>query len=82
MAKGKGKNGAKWAPAPAPPHGAGRRAQGLGSGMASTTAGPEPLPLAPGVKYRRILLKLSGEALMGSGNSASTRRRSPRSPTS
>src|SRR6185369_10123535 len=23
------------------------------------------LPLAPGVKYRRILLKLSGEALMG-----------------
>jgi uridylate kinase len=25
------------------------------------------LPLAPGVKYRRILLKLSGEALMGSG---------------
>jgi len=34
-------------------------------------AGPPPqpkLPLAPGVKYRRILLKLSGEALMGSGN--------------
>src|SRR3954453_10722862 len=26
------------------------------------------LPLAPGVKYRRILLKLSGEALMGSGS--------------
>src|SRR5580765_1490835 len=25
------------------------------------------MPLAPGVKYRRILLKLSGEALMGSG---------------
>jgi uridylate kinase len=25
-------------------------------------------PLAPGVKYRRILLKLSGEALMGAGN--------------
>jgi uridylate kinase len=25
-------------------------------------------PLAPGVKYRRILLKLSGEALMGGGN--------------
>jgi uridylate kinase len=25
-------------------------------------------PLAPGVKYRRILLKLSGEALMGSSN--------------
>jgi uridylate kinase len=28
---------------------------------------PRP-PLAPGVKYRRILLKLSGEALMGGGN--------------
>ena len=27
---------------------------------------PHP-PLAPGVKYRRILLKLSGEALMGGG---------------
>lgn len=27
---------------------------------------PSRLPLAPGVKYRRILLKLSGEALMGS----------------
>ena len=27
---------------------------------------PSKLPLAPGVKYRRILLKLSGEALMGS----------------
>jgi uridylate kinase len=29
---------------------------------------PERPPLARGVKYRRILLKLSGEALMGSGN--------------
>ncbi|HEY2901550.1 MAG TPA: UMP kinase [Polyangia bacterium] len=28
----------------------------------------EKRPLAPGVKYRRILLKLSGEALMGHGN--------------
>jgi uridylate kinase len=28
---------------------------------------PERRPLAPGVKYRRILLKLSGEALMGPG---------------
>jgi uridylate kinase len=27
---------------------------------------PPRLPLAPGVRYRRILLKLSGEALMGS----------------
>ena len=32
-----------------------------------TTSGEdsERPPLAPGVKYRRILLKLSGEALMG-----------------
>ncbi len=30
-------------------------------------AAPSKLPLAPGVKYRRILLKLSGEALAGSG---------------
>jgi uridylate kinase len=29
---------------------------------------PSRLPLAPGVKYRRILLKLSGEALMGGQN--------------
>ena len=34
------------------------------SGPAPAT-GPERPPLAPGVKYRRILLKLSGEALMG-----------------
>jgi uridylate kinase len=38
----------------------------------TTTAEPtvtdEKRPLAPGVKYRRILLKLSGEALMGPGN--------------
>ena len=38
----------------------------------ATTAEPtvtdEKRPLAPGVKYRRILLKLSGEALMGAGN--------------
>ena len=27
--------------------------------------GPSRMPLAPGVKYRRILLKLSGEALHG-----------------
>src|SRR3569833_1607558 len=38
---------------------------------AAPTSGPAPAtdserpPLAPGVKYRRILLKLSGEALMG-----------------
>jgi uridylate kinase len=31
-------------------------------------APPAKLPLAPGVKYRRILLKLSGEALMGPGD--------------
>jgi uridylate kinase len=37
-------------------------ASGAGGG---DDEGPK-LPLAPGVKYRRILLKLSGEALMGS----------------
>jgi uridylate kinase len=37
----------------------------------SGAAGQETkLPLAPGVKYRRILLKLSGEALMGSTQTA------------
>src|SRR5437667_12793845 len=36
-------------------------ASGAGGG---DDEGPK-LPLAPGVKYRRILLKLSGEALMG-----------------
>ena len=38
---------------------------------------PSKLPLAPGVKYRRILLKLSGEALMGRAVTASTSRRWP-----
>ena len=53
MAKRKGNGGA----------GEGRRPNG-----APSTEGklPSKLPLAPGVKYRRILLKLSGEALMGS----------------
>ena len=32
---------------------------------ASASTPDERVPLAPGVKYRRILLKLSGEALMG-----------------
>ena len=37
----------------------------------SGAAGQETkLPLAPGVKYRRVLLKLSGEALMGSTQNA------------
>lgn len=35
-----------------------------GTSPAATSAAARP-PLAPGVKYRRILLKLSGEALMG-----------------
>ena len=42
-------------------NGEGRRANGAGD----ETPVPGKLPLAPGVKYRRILLKLSGEALMG-----------------
>jgi len=41
------------------------------NGAASTDGKlPSKLPLAPGVKYRRILLKLSGEALMGSSKVA------------
>ena len=54
MAKGKGNSGGK------------QRANGIGSGAGETKL-PNRLPLAPGVKYRRILLKLSGEALMGPG---------------
>lgn len=40
----------------------------VAAGVATKVVGPTPYPrapLAPGVKYRRILLKLSGEALMG-----------------
>jgi uridylate kinase len=66
-AKGKGKNG----------HGHGRVAGDEGDRppppvtARSGAAGQETkLPLAPGVKYRRILLKLSGEALMGSTQTA------------
>ena len=47
----------------------GRRQHGqVGRAPRLADAGPTrrpKLPLAPGVKYRRILLKLSGEALMG-----------------
>jgi len=39
-------------------------AVGLAAGSAPAPSSTRP-PLAPGVKYRRILLKLSGEALMG-----------------
>ena len=59
-------------------NGEGRRANGAGDAAAVASK----LPLAPGVKYRRILLKLSGEALMGtSRTSASIRGRCRRSPT-
>jgi uridylate kinase len=40
-------------------------AAGGGNGAPLEEPTPGKLPLAPGVKYRRILLKLSGEALMG-----------------
>ena len=66
-AKGKGKNG----------HSHGRVAGDEGDRppppvtARSGAAGQETkLPLAAGVKYRRILLKLSGEALMGSTQTA------------
>src|SRR5678810_297321 len=58
MAKRKA-NGAGRAPSP-------RGSKVVSNGVeAEETAAPAKLPLAPGVKYRRILLKLSGEALMG-----------------
>ena len=65
MPKGKGKNGPRGgdggdgAPPPA------TRAVAAASGAERLK-----LPLAPGVKYRRVLLKLSGEALMGSTQNA------------
>ena len=54
MAKGKGKNGQRETAA--------RRASTVED---EEPKAPSKLPLAPGVKFRRILLKLSGEALMG-----------------
>ena len=39
-----------------------------GPGTDDDPAAAPKRPLAPGVKFRRILLKLSGEALMGPGN--------------
>ena len=56
MAKGKGKNGQR--------ESAARRANSVEE---EEPKAPSRLPLAPGVRFRRILLKLSGEALMGSG---------------
>src|SRR5262249_38718612 len=53
--KGKGTNGQR--------ESAGRRPNGVEE--AEEPSEPSKPPLAPGVKYRRILLKLSGEALMG-----------------
>jgi len=68
MAKGKGKsppghNGDVNGVPAAPP----KRPRASASGA---TESDTKLPLAPGVKYRRILLKLSGEALMGSTQNA------------
>ena len=76
MAKPKGKNGAKTASASVAkvgvtasskagnePDDATRRRNGAVSGAPER---PGRMALAPGVKFRRILLKLSGEALMGS----------------
>jgi uridylate kinase len=76
MAKGKGKS-------PSPGHRGNGEAPTGPKTPAVPKAPPRPrasssgateqdskLPLAPGVKYRRILLKLSGEALMGSTEQA------------
>jgi uridylate kinase len=48
----------------------GERTNGVGGDGDGDGKTPSKLPLAPGVKFRRILLKLSGEALMGSGSLA------------
>ena len=47
--------------------GKGDRTNGVGGDGDGEPKVPSRMPLAPGVKYRRILLKLSGEALQGSG---------------
>ena len=62
MAKKKANGGSR---APAKTNGSPLSASGGGGGEDDDES-PTKLPLAPGVKYRRILLKLSGEALMGS----------------
>jgi uridylate kinase len=59
VAKGKVKNGQR--------ESAARRANNVEN---EEPKAPSKLPLAPGVKYRRILLKLSGEALMGAGKTS------------
>ena len=67
--KGKGPGKAKThVPEARAGNGAGKRPLGASGFAASEDGNNEKLPLAPGVKYRRILLKLSGEALMGPGN--------------
>src|SRR5450432_291084 len=73
MAKGKGKSPAPGqrgngeTPAPSVVPKAPPRPRASSSGA---TEQDSKLPLAPGVKYRRILLKLSGEALMDSTEQA------------
>jgi uridylate kinase len=64
VASGKGKN-RKAAPPPADGE---RRPAENGVQAAPDVDDDQRPPLAPGVKYRRVLLKLSGEALMGGGN--------------
>jgi uridylate kinase len=71
-AKGKGTETRRTTTGPTPaPSPAAPSARLSGSGAdTNLTALPSKLPLAPGAKYRRILLKLSGEALMGSSQHA------------
>jgi uridylate kinase len=65
MAKAKGtRNTPTPTPVPTAPAVPSARLSGSGADT-NLTALPTKLPLAPGAKYRRILLKLSGEALMG-----------------
>jgi len=63
VAKGKTRK-----PAAGPVDGEARRPVENGVTEVQTVDDDRRPPLAPGVKYRRVLLKLSGEALMGGGN--------------
>jgi uridylate kinase len=70
MAKAKSKSGSTGKSRPVvarPVNGSPGTSRMAASGPAEEAPFPGKLPLAPGVKYRRILLKLSGEALMGGG---------------
>ncbi len=69
-AKGTGKSQARTGNGNGAPVTPAAPARGPRASASGATERDSKLPLAPGVKYRRILLKLSGEALMGSTEQA------------